>query len=279
MGSTRKGREYAYGPATWEGTDALCNTGVENSSTPGEPGKSESEEAAPSSSSNWAGFVAFDFQHPNRFVGVQGRYIQPESHPDSCRDSRLVSWVGLGGSGRAKGLIQAGTGIDEEDNYFAWFEWIREGASARSIHRIKPLDGFIHPGRHIRLPTYSQATTFSTLRRKQHAGKGPGVVSKGFPGNVFYSGSTAEWIDERPSVGGGPAPLKNFDSVTWRGARVLENDGDYVKVAIFPVRGQYEVRPRNPPPQPASSSGMGSRSPTSGTDAAESGPSGAACRA
>jgi len=64
--------------------------------------------------------------------------------------------------------------------------------------------------------------------------KAQAVVIRRFPGNVFYNGSTAEWIDERPSVGGTPAPLKNFDSVTWRGARVLENDGDYVKVGNLP---------------------------------------------
>jgi hypothetical protein len=227
----------AYGRATWKGTDALCNTGVESSSTPEGPGQSESEEAGPLSIANWAGFAAFDFQHPSRFVGVQGRYVQPESHPDSCRGSRLVTWVGLGELGPGEGLVQAGTGIDEDNDYFAWFEWIRKGAPRSiQIHRIKPLDGFIHPGDNMYVSlTYSQANHIlnfyvaNNTRKKAQA-----VVIKRFPGNVFYDGSSAEWIAERPSVHRIAAPLKNFGSVTWRGARVLENDGDYVKAGNLP---------------------------------------------
>src|SRR4051794_28914919 len=177
IASAEELEEYGFPPrptdpealAAWEadmshygsvssGAEGLCETELETETTPegtAETGEGEGEEAKFWNLLNWAGYAAVDRPHPSRWVAMEGSYTQPKSHPDSCRTSDEVSWIGLGGY-ESSPLIQTGTGIDSGGRYYAWFEWLGPKRTI-SIHQIKRLR--IHPGDQIHLYlSYGQST-------------------------------------------------------------------------------------------------------------------------
>ena len=190
--------------------------------------KGEAAEGAQEwSTSNWAGFLATELGDPNYYVGIQGDYVQPNTHPDLCSGSQEVSWIGLGGYG-IPSLTQTGTGIDEKNHFYAWLEWLGPKGTGINIHRIRSLH--IHPGDHIHLyMSYGQSThVLNFYIADNTTGEAKPAIFRKAP--RFYSGETGDFIDERPTINGVYAHLKNFAKVGWSNTRVQAAGGSWRKL-------------------------------------------------
>jgi Peptidase A4 family len=160
---------------------------------------------------NWAGFENPAQGHPSHFGAVTGEYGQPAYHSTSCAEPHEVSWTGLGGD-FSSNLIQDGTGMTASE-YFAWYEilpspLVRVSLTVKSGDLIQ--DYVTYSGGTIDFWVYNHSReTYSH------------TTFTGMSGS--YNGSSAEYIDERPSVGGSLANLANFEKVNWQEGKAYNN--------------------------------------------------------
>jgi hypothetical protein len=171
-------------------------------------------------SGNWSGWVAQTDNSVHPYTGVFGNYKQPAYHaPKSgCTPGDLASWTGLGGANQ-DGLLQAGTSISggTPASYGAWYEYIAPPNSSLSSVAMTPLQTTVHAGDQIDTSTvYNKSMNsiqWSVIDTTTHTGY-PLDVSID-PG--YWSGKSAEWIDERPAINNTFEILANYGTNTWTG--------------------------------------------------------------
>ncbi len=235
--------EWEGDMAAYQGTEGseqeTCNTASESlpvASSVVEEGQEEresGEEAGGTASqdygsANWAGFATYEPQRTNDWVAVQGDFSQPSALSDSCSASQVVSWIGLGGYGTAS-LIQAGTGIDASNHYYAWWEYLGPFKSGINIHRVNSLA--VHPGDHLHVyVSYSRANAVANFYlANDTTGKARPIIVRNLP-QKYYDGSTTEFIDERPAINEKYSHLKNFGANHWWKAKAQAWGGNWQKL-------------------------------------------------
>jgi peptidase A4-like protein len=171
----------------------------------------------------WSGYDA-DSTSSSTYIAVQGDYHQPTKGSTSCASPQEVSWVGLGGYHTGR-LMQDGTGIDATGHYYAWYEWLND---TNDIGITKMASVTVHAGD--RIHTYvvhqtsgSGQTTFYVADNTTGTSQSR-IVNLG---SAYYDGSSAEMIDERPSIGGIPTNLTNFGTVNWTNAKVQRSNATW----------------------------------------------------
>jgi hypothetical protein len=147
-------------------------------------------------SSNWSGYVDTS---STQFTGASAQWVVPTVQP-SQGSTDSSTWVGVDGDENPD-LIQTGTATDTFNNtatYFAWFEILP--APATPVMSVNAGDSIT--------ASVEETTT---------AGKWEIKISDTTQNNTFdetvsYSGpgTSAEWIEEAPTVGNGIATLSNF---------------------------------------------------------------------
>jgi hypothetical protein len=176
---------------------------------------------------NWSGFAASAQGHPSHFGGVTGQYSQPAYHGDVCGNGVEFSWTGLGGL-YSSSLIQAGTALTSAPEYWAWYEYL-PNPSVRVSLTVKAGDLITD------YVAYSGGTAdFWVLNSTR--GLYSHTTLTGMSG--YYNGSSADFIDERPRVGGSYTNLANFEKVNWGEAKVVNN----VSGAVEPLGSAEHVR-------------------------------------
>ena len=156
---------------------------------------------AASTSTNWSGLV----QEGTNIEGAEAYWTVPSVQPSG---SSLYSstWVGVDGASNSD-LIQTGTEQDTSDGYYAWWEIL----PAASVE-ITDTDGnpaVVEPGDQM-LGSVAEAS--------------PGTwtiylddITEGwyFEQNYSYGGpgTSAEWIEEAPTIGGSQSSPADFGSV------------------------------------------------------------------
>ena len=159
-----------------------------------------------STSRNWSGYVSTG---GTSYTSVSGTWVIPK--PDANVAGIDATWVGIGGANTTD-LIQAGTEAtvngDGTVSYDAWTETLPQST------------------RTITLPV-NAGDTVSVSITEQSAGLWVVSMKNVTTGGTFSttirynsSKSSAEWIEEAPSVGRGIAPLDNFGSVTFTSGSV-----------------------------------------------------------
>ena len=171
----------------------------------------------------WSGWIA---EPVDTFVSVQGNFTQPSYHSSSCSSSRLVSWVGMGGLHSAS-LLQAGTQIKSNGpTYQAWYEYL--GPNGSGINLTIMNDVTVTPADPIHLfvsyQTANNIATFYVEDQTTHTNQSVVLTL----GGECYDGSTAEWIDERPSVNGSPTNLTKYVSNDWYFAKTQKDTGTWI---------------------------------------------------
>ena len=199
--------------ATWRWTadTGLCETNARATTDP---------------NTNWAGYRA-DVTS-NLFIAVQGDYHQAVKGTTSCSNPYEASWVGIGGAyGLNSGLIQDGTGIDPNGSLYAWYEYLYLDSSGNfhGINLTKMPSVIVHGGDRIHSYVVHQTsgagqTTFYVADNTTGTSKSV-IVNLG---SAYYDGRTAEWIDERLTVGGSLAPLTNFGHIDWTNTKAQRNN-------------------------------------------------------
>jgi hypothetical protein len=149
-------------------------------------------------STNWSGY--FDSANGTQFTGASAQWVVPTVQP-SQNSLFSSTWVGVDGVGNSS-LIQTGTSQDTTGgatDYYAWFEILP--ASAVRIGAVSPGDHMqasvqqSAPGSTLWTITITDLTSAATLSE---------------PVNYTGPGSSAEWIEEAPTVNGEQSALANF---------------------------------------------------------------------
>jgi hypothetical protein len=149
-------------------------------------------------STNWSGYV--DTANGTQFTGVSAQWVVPSVQPSQTA-LYSATWIGVDGDGNSS-LIQTGTAQDTSagaTDYFAWFEILP--ASAIRI-------GAVSPGDHMEA-SVQQISGTSWAITITDVTSGATLTEP-----VQYNGplSSAEWIEEAPTVSGQQSALANFGS-------------------------------------------------------------------
>jgi lipoprotein-anchoring transpeptidase ErfK/SrfK len=162
-----------------------------------------------SSSRNWAGYAATG----GTFTSVSGTWTVPNVTAGSI-PAADATWVGIGGVS-TKDLIQAGTDATVQGGqvvYTAWWETLPQSS--------QPVPLTVSPGDTMSVSIAQQPNgTWQIVIRDTTSGQS-------WQNNLTYQSSlsSAEWIEESPSVGRRTMlPLDNFGTVTFTGATTVEN--------------------------------------------------------
>jgi len=152
-----------------------------------------------STSRNWSGYVATG---GTSYTSVSGTWVVPT--PDANVAGIDATWVGIGGANTTD-LIQAGTEAtvngDGTVSYDAWTETLPQ--STRTVTLT------VNAGDTVSMSITEQSAGLWLVDMKNS------TTGKAFTTTIRYNSSktSAEWIEEAPSVGRGIAPLDNFGSV------------------------------------------------------------------
>ncbi len=167
-------------------------------------------------SRNWSGYAATS----GTFTRVTGSWTVPQSNSTGGLSSG-ATWVGIGGV-RSRDLIQAGT--QETTNgsgtvrYDAWIETL-----PRPSHQV-PFTA--SPGDSVTVTISDQGSNRWLIQFENH------TTGESYKTTVNYASSlsSAEWIEEAPSVGRRVVPIDNFGTVQFSGGSAVEN-GKTVTIA------------------------------------------------
>jgi len=158
------------------------------------------------SSRNWSGYVATG----GTVTSVTGTWVVAKPDPNVAGID--ATWVGIGGANTTD-LIQAGTEatVDQDGtiSYDAWTEVLPQ--STRTIALS------VKGGDTVSVAITEQSAGMWLIELKDV------TTGRSFTTTLRYasSRSSAEWIEEAPSVGRGIAPLDSFGSVAFSAASAV----------------------------------------------------------
>ena len=155
-------------------------------------------------SSNWSGY-AVSSSDSGAFSSVSGEWTVPAVQPSSGT-SYSSSWVGIDGFNNSS-LIQTGTEQDYVNGratYYAWWEILPAAETVITAFAVSPGDSIgasiVPAGSGHWTITITDQTRGETFHTTQ-AYSGPGT--------------SAEWIEEAPTIGGHVATLAHYGRATF----------------------------------------------------------------
>ena len=176
---------------------------------------------APATSNNWSGFV--DIGGSGQFSAAFGEWYVPSVYTDA-NDSPAYSslWEGIDGDGSGD-VIQNGTEQDAQQiwfpfigdilftNYYAWYEYYPDNGSTQiSNFNVSPSDDI-----------YSESWVCYDGSGNRYGcywieditqGEAVGGLYEQAQQPWLFQGNSAEWVLERPTVGGNLNPLPYYGS-------------------------------------------------------------------
>jgi hypothetical protein len=175
------------------------------------PTRTAAADLANATSGNWSGAVDFSPKgKPYRWVA--GQWTVPNPHAPGSGSFYASEWVGIDGWGSSD-VLQAGTETEVIEvlwftiaSVYAWWEWYPAGEVAITNLPVSAGDVMYC------LICVNSTTSASVYFSNQSAG-----ISTSFtitaPSGTTLQGNVAEWVVERPTVGGSVASLTDYDVV------------------------------------------------------------------
>ena len=203
-------------PSGGSSASASSGSGVPSSPSTSVPPAPSAAASQTDVSRNWSGYAATS----GAFTAVTGTWTVPQSQSAGNLASG-ATWVGIGGV-NSKDLIQAGT--QEMTNgsgavqYEAWIETLPKSS--------RPVPFAVSPGDSVTVSISQQGTGQWQIDFKNH------TTGESYQTNVQYASSlsSAEWVEEAPSVGRRVVPIDNFGTIQFSGGSAVEN-GKSVTIA------------------------------------------------
>jgi hypothetical protein len=173
--------------------------------------RSQAAALANATSGNWSG--AADFSARGKpYKWVAGQWTVPNPHASGAGSYYASEWVGIDGWGSSD-VLQAGTETQITQvlwftitSVYTWWEWFPAGEVAITNLPVSPGDVMYC------LICVNSATSATVYFSNQATG-----VSTNFtitaPSGTTLAGNVAEWVVERPTVGGNVAALTDYDVV------------------------------------------------------------------
>ena len=180
--------------------------------------KSPSNSIVFSNSSNWSGPAIFNIVNPLNVEAIQSEFVVPKARQafGKCSGGWDYSslWPGIDGFGSSD-VLQAGVeadaycnGATQAEFYSAWIEWYPFNSTRVSLPQVGAGDlVFIQVWNTSPTQGWAYIANFSNLQAATYS-----LVA---PSGTTLSGSSVEWIVERPGVGGGLANLTNYIVAPW----------------------------------------------------------------
>ena len=162
------------------------------------------------SSYNWAGYVSSG----GTYTSITGSWIIPTVSPATTYTAMDATWVGIGGV-NSTDLIQAGTQAEADPNgsivYQAWVETLPQ-ISQQVALTVNAGDAMT-----VSLTQASAGLWNVSLQDK--------TSGQSYQTSVSYTSSlsSAEWIEEMPSLATSFVPLDNFGTVQFTGGSTTIN--------------------------------------------------------
>jgi Peptidase A4 family len=198
-------------------TTRVINPGTATAPSVTQPG---TPATATSSSSNWSGYVASG----GTFTSVTGTWTVPTVAPAGTGAD--ATWVGIGGL-VSRDLIQAGTQAMVDGSgtveYSSWIEMLPQ--SSRNV----PLS--VTAGDSVTVTITQKAASDWLITMKNNTTGGAYNVTVQYDS----SSSSAEWVQEAPSIGRGLVALDQFGTLQFSGA-VAVRDGKALSLLALGAR-------------------------------------------
>lgn len=197
-------------------SDTQPNTNVPPGGSAGSP-----PTTVGSTSRNWSGYVATG----GTFTAVTATWTVPSVTATGTKPAAEATWVGIGGA-TTTDLVQAGTQSTVQNGlvqYSAWIETLPQ-ASQNVPLTISAGDTVT-----VSLTQQLPGTWNIAIRNTTTGGSYSGTVT------YASSVSSAEWIEEAPSVGRGVVTLDQFGAVRFTNASTVK-DGQTVTPAAAAAR-------------------------------------------
>jgi len=167
-------------------------------------------QASLSSSFNWAGYIA----NNGTFTGVGATWTIPKTNNNSGTLAADATWVGIGGT-TSRDLIQVGTQtITSPTGDVSYKAWIEKLPSSSRVVFLT-----VNPGDSITASIIQQSDGLWNISLTDN------TTGQKFQTTTQYNSSlsSAEWIQEMPSVRYGFIPLDSFGSVQFSNAWTIQN--------------------------------------------------------
>jgi hypothetical protein len=190
--------------ATDDQPSAVLQPGAPPQTDTGTPATAAS---SASTSSNWSGYSATG----GSFTSVTGTWTVPTVSATTAGAD--ATWVGIGGI-TSNDLIQAGTQASVSGSDVAYDAWIEMlPASSKSVSLS------VNPGDSVTVSITQKSALDWIISMKNNTTGGA------YNTTVQYrsSNSSAEWVQEAPSVGRGTVPLDDFGTLKWSGASAVRD--------------------------------------------------------
>src|SRR5881296_503265 len=205
-----------------------------------------------SSSSNWSGYAA----NGGTFTSVTATWTVPTVAATSTGAD--ATWVGIGGL-TSRDLLQAGTQAFVDGSgtvaYSSWIEMLPQ--SSREV----PLT--VSAGDSVTVTIAQQAGTDWLISMKNNTTGGTYNVTVQYTS----SSSSAEWVQEAPSIGRGLVSLDQFGAVKFTGASAVR-DGKAMSLSALGAKAITMINGQGQPiAQPSTLSSDGSSFTIARTDA------------
>ena len=180
------------------------------------PNRDRGIAASAALSDNWSGYVVMNSVTsyvPTSFDAILADYVVPTAQQafGACNSGFDYSstWVGIDGEG-SNDVLQAGTEADatcsgstSQAYYDAWYEWYPNDEVVVSNFAV-------NPGDDIYVEVWSSGATTGHAYMIDYTSNQSFNVTFAAPPGTSLIGNSAEWIVERPSVGGSLATLTNY---------------------------------------------------------------------
>ena len=172
-----------------------------------------------STSSNWSGYSASG----GTFTSVTGSWTVPSVSATTAGAD--ATWVGIGGID-SNDLIQAGTEATVSGGAVTYNAWI-EMLPASS----KPISLSVNPGDSVTVTITEKSAGLWAIAMQNNTTGGA------YNTTVRYASShtSAEWVQEAPSVNRGTVPLDDFGTVKFQAASAVR-DGRSLELASLGVQ-------------------------------------------
>jgi hypothetical protein len=205
--------------------------------------------ASAATSENWSGFVVSEangtFAHNNSEALLE--YTIPAIAPGSgsCGSATWASSQWAGFDGWTSGdVLQAGTETNCGNSDYAWYEWYPFAETELSLA--------VGAGDFMELDVYYTTTSpyghAFLLNEVSHQST---LVGFNPPSGTVYEGNSAEWIVERPEIGGSLTDLPNYANMILTLAEAYDGTNFYFPSSV-PAGTIYYVDMTCPPWNPSS---------------------------
>ncbi len=166
---------------------------------------------------NWSGYIA-----KGNYVMMQADFIQPSVNASDPYYTHEGTWIGFGGYGGSNKLVQTGTGMGRMPSgnyYYAWYELISPTTTNPPVVMSSVT---VNPGDSIHLYcSFQQANNkFNAYIANNTNGTAQSVLVNDIPASDYFDSSTAEFINEKPSVTGTDNGLSNYVTTNWWNCQV-----------------------------------------------------------